>query len=98
VRRVAPNDVMPTAGGQHESVNPQDQSVDDIGTESLRTNSAASLAKLEEIRDRLEFALKNGASLRTACDLLNERGIASTGGGRWHAPSLLNAAKRLGLR
>jgi hypothetical protein len=48
--------------------------------------------------ERLEFALKNGASLRTACDLLNERGIASTGGGRWHAPSLLKAAKRLGLR
>lgn len=70
----------------------------EIAAKGGDANKAASLAKLEEIRDRLEFALKNGASLRTACDLLNERGIASTGGGRWHAPSLLKAAKRLNLR
>jgi hypothetical protein len=29
---------------------------------------------------------------------LNERGIESPGGGRWHAPWLLKAAVRLGLR
>jgi hypothetical protein len=61
-------------------------------------NKAASLAKLEEIRDRIEFALKDGASLRKASGLLNDRGISALGGGRWHAPSLLKAARRLGLR
>jgi DNA invertase Pin-like site-specific DNA recombinase len=61
-------------------------------------NKAASLEKLQDIRDRIEYALKDGASLRTACVLLNDRGIGSPGGGRWHAPSLLKAARRLGLR
>jgi DNA invertase Pin-like site-specific DNA recombinase len=61
-------------------------------------NAAASLEKLRDIRDRIENALKDGASLRTACVLLNDRGISSPGGGRWHAPSLLKAARRLGLR
>jgi hypothetical protein len=31
-------------------------------------------------------------------ELLNERGVESRGGGRWHAPSLLKAARRLGIR
>jgi hypothetical protein len=39
-----------------------------------------------------------GRSLRAAAEWLNERGIESPGGGRWHAPSLLKAAVRLGLR
>jgi hypothetical protein len=30
--------------------------------------------------------------------LLNDRAIESPGGGHWHAPSLLKAARRLGLR
>jgi hypothetical protein len=42
--------------------------------------------------------LKDGASLRKASELFNERGIASPAGGRSHAPSLLIAARRLGLR
>jgi DNA invertase Pin-like site-specific DNA recombinase len=75
-----------------------DSEIRKIATKGGDATKAASLAKLEEIRDRLEFALKDGASLRKASDLLNERGIASPGGGRWHAPSLLKAARRLGLR
>jgi len=39
--------------------------------------------KLSPSRDRIEYALKDGASLRTACVLLNDRGIGSPGGGRW---------------
>ena len=75
-----------------------DSEIRKIATKGGDANKAASLAKLQEIRDRIEYALKDGASLRTACDLLNGRGIASPGGGRWHAPSLLKAAHKLGLR
>ncbi len=55
-------------------------------------------ARTEALRPQLEFALKDGASLRHAAQALNERGIESTRGGRWHGPSLLKAARRLGLR
>jgi hypothetical protein len=46
----------------------------------------------------IKAALADGASLSKAAELLNERNIASPMGARWHAPSLLKAAKRLGLR
>jgi DNA invertase Pin-like site-specific DNA recombinase len=58
----------------------------------------AATARAEALRAEIEFALKPGVSLRRATEILNERGIASPGGGRWHAPSLLIAARRLGLR
>jgi DNA invertase Pin-like site-specific DNA recombinase len=61
-------------------------------------SAAASLERLEAIRDRIEHALADGASLRKAADMLNERNVASPGGGRWHAPSLLKAARRLAIR
>jgi DNA invertase Pin-like site-specific DNA recombinase len=61
-------------------------------------NKAAAVQQIETIRDRIESALKDGASLRKASELLNERGVASPAGGRWHAPSLLKAARRLNLR
>jgi DNA invertase Pin-like site-specific DNA recombinase len=58
----------------------------------------AATARAEALRPMVEFALKGDVSLRKAVELLNERGITSPGGGRWHAPSLLIAARRLGLR
>ncbi|MGA2190545.1 MAG: recombinase family protein [Steroidobacteraceae bacterium] len=61
-------------------------------------NRAAALAQIESIRWQIEAALRDGGSLRKASDLLNERGIPSPGAGLWHAPSLLKAARRLGLR
>jgi len=61
-------------------------------------NAAASLARIESIRWAIESALKEGASLRKASQLLNSRGVKAPAGGRWHAPSLLTAARRLGLR
>jgi DNA invertase Pin-like site-specific DNA recombinase len=61
-------------------------------------NAAAAAKLLEALRPELEHALKGKASLRTAAELLNSRGIESPRGGRWHAPSLLKAARRLGLR
>jgi DNA invertase Pin-like site-specific DNA recombinase len=61
-------------------------------------NAAASLARIEAVRWALESALKDGTTLRKAAEILNARAIASPAGGRWHAPSLLKAARRLGLR
>jgi hypothetical protein len=51
----------------------------------------AALAALDSIDECKSWA-------DTAADLLNERSIASPGGGRWHATSVLKAARRLGFR
>jgi DNA invertase Pin-like site-specific DNA recombinase len=51
-----------------------------------------------ELKLHITDALADGRSLRTAAEWLNERGVESPGGGRWHAPSLLKAARRIGLR
>lgn len=61
-------------------------------------NRTKALEQIETIRDRIENALQDGASLRKAAELLNQRAIPSPGGGSWHAPSVLKAARRLGLR
>jgi DNA invertase Pin-like site-specific DNA recombinase len=58
----------------------------------------AATARAEALRPQIEFALKDGVSLRAAAETLNARGVESPMGGRWHAPSLLKAAKRLALR
>jgi DNA invertase Pin-like site-specific DNA recombinase len=62
------------------------------------TARKAAMMRVEALRPQIEFALKSDLSLRRAAELLNERNIASPLGGRWHAPSLLKAARRLGLR
>jgi DNA invertase Pin-like site-specific DNA recombinase len=69
-----------------------------IATSGAKANQMAALERIESIRWAIESALSGNTSLRKASDLLNERGIASPGDGRWHAPSLLKAARRLGLR
>ena len=69
-----------------------------ISALAMAAKAKAAGERAESLRPQIEFALKGGASLRTAATLLNERGIASPAGARWHAPSLLKAAKRLGLR
>jgi DNA invertase Pin-like site-specific DNA recombinase len=56
------------------------------------------MARLRPLEWSIKASLADGASLRAASELLNQRGIASPNGGRWHASSLLSAAKRLGLR
>jgi DNA invertase Pin-like site-specific DNA recombinase len=70
---------------------------------AMAAKDKAATARAEALRPQIEFALKAGkdgkrVSLRTAAEVLNTRGIESSMGGRWHAPSLLKAAKRLGLR
>lgn len=69
-----------------------------IAATGAQANQAAAVERTESLRWAIESALSGDASLRKAAELLNKRGIASPGGGRWHAPSLLKAARRLGLR
>src|SRR5882757_291961 len=69
-----------------------------IAASGAKANQVAAVERTESLRWAVESALNNGASLRKAAELLNERNIASPGGGRWHAPSLLKAVRRLGLR
>lgn len=69
-----------------------------IAASGSKANQVAAMARIEALRPQLEFALKGDVSLRAAAEALNERNIASPAGGRWHAPSLLKAARRLGIR
>lgn len=70
-----------------------------IAALGAEANRAAALERLTpELRLQIKDSLTEGRSLRAAAEWLNERGIESPGGGRWHAPSLLKAAVRLGLR
>lgn len=61
-------------------------------------SAAAAMERLKPLDWSIRAALADGVSLRKASALLNERNIASPAGGRWHAPSLLKAARKLGLR
>jgi len=69
-----------------------------IAAAGTAAHSIAALKRLEALRPQLEFALKDGATLQQATDWLNSNGVESPRGGRWHIPSVLRAAKRLGLR
>jgi len=75
-----------------------DAEVKGIAARGAEANKEAAFARVEALRPHIEFALKGDASLRGAAETLNARGIQSPGGGRWYAPSLLKAARRLGLR
>jgi DNA invertase Pin-like site-specific DNA recombinase len=72
--------------------------VREIAATGAKANQVAALERIEALRPQIEFALKGDTSLRQAAEALNTRGVESPGGGRWHAPSLLKAARRLGLR
>lgn len=61
-------------------------------------SSVAAGKRLEVLWPQIEHALKGGTSLRKAAVELNLRAVESPRGGRWHAPSLLKAARKLGLR
>jgi len=72
--------------------------VREISKRGAAVNRQAALERLSSVKLHVTDALGGGRSLRVAADWLNERGVESPGGGRWHAPSLLKAARRLGLR
>lgn len=69
-----------------------------ISALGAKANQVAALERIEALRPQIEFALKGDVSLRKAAEALNARGVASPAGGRWHAPSLLKAARRLEIR
>jgi DNA invertase Pin-like site-specific DNA recombinase len=71
--------------------------VQEIADKGANANKDAAIATAETLRKSIVAALE-GRSLRAASEWLNDCRIASPGGGRWHAPSLLKAARRLGLR
>jgi len=72
--------------------------VREIAASGAKANKSAAVAHAETIRKSIAASLDGGRSLRAAAEWLNDCRIASPGGGRWHAPSLLKAARRLGLR
>ena len=78
------------ARGKHE--------VRQITEMGAKANHTAAMERIEALRPQIEFALKDYTSLRQAAEALNSRGVESPRRGRWHAPSLLKAARRLGLR
>jgi DNA invertase Pin-like site-specific DNA recombinase len=61
-------------------------------------NRNAAIARLKPLEWSIKASLTEGVTLRAAAELLNDRGIPSPAGRRWHGPSLLKAARRLGLR
>jgi len=71
--------------------------IQEIADKGAQANKEAAVATAETMRKSIVAAL-DGRSLRAASEWLNDCRIASPGGGRWHAPSLLKAARRLGLR
>jgi DNA invertase Pin-like site-specific DNA recombinase len=68
------------------------------GRKGAATMRQQAQERAEGLRWSVEAALREGGSLRRAADLLNGKGVASPGGGRWTASNLLTAARRLGLR
>jgi DNA invertase Pin-like site-specific DNA recombinase len=75
------------------------RAVHEIQAKGAQANRDAALERLKLLKlDKLIPDALEGRSLRQACDWLNSRAIESPGGRRWHAPSLLKAARRLGLR
>jgi len=68
------------------------------GQATAKLTAEAAAARLKAVSFSIEAALAGGASLRAAADRLNQANVQSLGGARWHAPSLLKAAKLLGLR
>lgn len=67
-----------------------------LGVRQLQVQAKA---RAEALRWQLESALKDETPLRTAAELLNQRGVKSANGkGRWFPSSLLTAARRIGLR
>lgn len=64
---------------------------------AARANKDGTLARLKPLKLKIETALL-GRTLRAAAEYLNEQEIPSLAGKKWYAPSLLKAARRLGLR
>lgn len=66
------------------------------GAVLARRNKADALERLEPLADRLAAMRADGLSVRRMAARLNEDGVASPGGGRWHPTTLQRALQRLG--
>jgi DNA invertase Pin-like site-specific DNA recombinase len=75
-----------------------DAEVRAIAERGAEANKTAALERLTPLKLSITDSLREGRSLRAAAEWLNARNVASPAGGRWHAPSLLKATRRLGLR
>lgn len=73
----------------------QAQAIQQAGAQA---HAQAALKWAKANRWAIEGALKDAGSLLGAARLLNERGIATPNGGQWHASSVTNVARRLGLK
>jgi DNA invertase Pin-like site-specific DNA recombinase len=70
-----------------------------LGTGATSKSEIKALSeRVSGLKLHVADSLAGGRSLRAAAEWLNKRGVGSPGGARWYAPSLLKAAKRLGLR
>lgn len=58
-------------------------------------NKAQALDRLHPLRDQLEKLRNAGMNMRAIVNVLNEQGVASPAGGRWHLANLHRAIKRL---
>lgn len=65
------------------------------GATLARKNKAEALERLEPLSSRLSGMRADGLSVRQIAARLNEEGIASPGGGRWHPTNLHRALKRI---
>ena len=69
-----------------------------LAASGAAANRDAALVRLSGLKLHLADSLSEGRSLRTAAEWLNERGVESPSGAKWHAPSVLKAAERLGAQ
>jgi DNA invertase Pin-like site-specific DNA recombinase len=60
-------------------------------------NRAVAADRLRPLRDLLNELRHQGLSVRAIARTLNERGVASPAGGRWHVANVHRALRRLGL-
>jgi hypothetical protein len=58
-------------------------------------NKADALVRLAPVRDRLARLRAEGLSIRRIAETLNAEGVASPGGGKWHAANVHKALERL---
>lgn len=65
------------------------------GAVLARNNKAEALERLAPLSSRLAAMRADGRSVRQIAAQLNEEGIASPGGGRWHPTNMHRALKRI---
>jgi DNA invertase Pin-like site-specific DNA recombinase len=73
------------------------EQIKDAAIKGGQVKAKATAERLATFASKIKYAITVGGSLSAAVKLLNNEGIASPAGGRWHVPTLSKAAKQLGL-